>query len=207
LHAAEGNSVVQIKVYQASQQFPIHSDWQSKWCDGFIDWKLKDEIWNNPRFSGRIGCDLLEQFFECGSSLEKEFPQVFLLDELLERPQHSFLSQIGMAWYAPALAPLVPIKAERQKLGISSREQMREILAFQHHTPVESLGEIPDANAFFETGLDCVFAWLEDLPKTVSSRVKLLFPYYSGLPGGKKKEKSEVLARLINAALESQGGQ
>ena len=157
---------------------PLDRAYAGVWAPDLADWDCRNAMLADARIHGRIVDDILTQCFGHADPLLEDpgFADLDALKWVLRKRDSAFLTDVGLMWHAPALAPSLVDRQVRTSFEELDRSQMRACMRFGDHAPADLVGLPADLQACRISGVACLLAWMEDVPPAIADRVKLLFP-------------------------------
>lgn len=157
---------------------PLDPAYAGVWAPDLADWDCRKAMLADARIHGRIVDDILTQCFGHADPLpeDTDFAERDALTWVLRKRDSDFLTDVGLMWHAPALAPGFVDRQIRTSFEELDRSQMRACMRFRDHAPAEMVGLPADLQACRISGVACLSAWMQDVPPAIADRVKLLFP-------------------------------
>lgn len=162
-----------LRPWIGADLYPIHQSWMDVWATDLTVTKLRKEIWNAERFSGRILASFLADHEATPKAPEKPSDIVAVI---LAASRGAFIRKIGLNWMAPVLANYLLHKKTRFICGELTLAEIRMVAEHRKHTTQDMIDPIGAGRDPANEGEICLFAWTSTLPMDIAKRVRLLLP-------------------------------
>jgi hypothetical protein len=181
--------------------WPLNKDWLAHWAPDLQFTALKQAIWENPRFAGRIVSRLLPDAVASDDTVEIGPRETQVLSAALRQMRGDYFRRLGLMWLAPAISPLLLNASSRSGIGTLSKREMMLIHTSRDHAPRVLVGPFGGVEQIEVEGQRCFDSWLCTLPESVCKRCALLLPQLK--PWGLEDQEKTVARAAIVLGLPS----
>ena len=182
----------------SGSSLPVHNSWMVLALTEIQNPVLRDGILSSDRFESRI-VDFLSSLASNRSvPLAGPAPSEHSIELLAGRLDDSFQRQVGILWFAPAIAPALLDSKQRSSLGIADREELQLVMRYRSHVPPPVVGDLDENPDYLQEGARCITAWLDSYPDmTAASLVRLGLPATLCQNCGSRAQRAALVEKVL----------